>query len=256
MHAISNALLNTPDVDLQNVNANPGNGNDADSAQTLVIIENIRQWATNLEASREEHRRLGNGLVEECTLLDAVFAELLQALGLTEADFASVQSNSALAQMVMDLLRSGSEKWPTQVVGSGGGGLIVGLLAAWCIGRYHWLGFGLLPYKDTFFSNTTMMQTSGANSSDPAQWPPFHGYAESDPLTHALMSLLSMAPVTFSDAVDATNKTLVMMTCTDDGVLLKPDRPATAIDAQFQVDLCHRRNQTFVPLLLLRLIRR
>lgn len=43
-----------------------------------------------------------------------------------------------------------------------------------------------------------------------------------------------MAPVTFSDAVDATNKTLVMMSCRADGKILKPDRTATALDAQFQ----------------------
>jgi hypothetical protein len=107
----------------------------------------------------------------------------------------------------------------------------------WAIGpdqAFHWLGLGLLGYKDTFFSNTTMMQQSGSGSSDPSQWPPFHGYAESNPLTHALMSTLSNAPVTFSDAVNATNRTLVMMTCRADGVVLKPDRPATAIDAQFQ----------------------
>merc|ERR1719329_1402090 len=69
---------------------------------------------------------------------------------------------------------------------------------------------------------------------DQSQWPSFYNYTESDPLTHALMSLLSMAPVTFSDAVGATNRSLVMMTCREDGLLLKPDRPATAIDAQFQ----------------------
>lgn len=112
----------------------------------------------------------------------------------------------------------------------------------WAIGpdsAFHWIGLGLLPYKDTFFSNKTMMQTAGTWTNDTKQWPPFHGYAESNPLTHALMSVLSTASVTFSDAVDATNKTLIMMTCREDGMILKPDRPATAIDAQFQAMLFH-----------------
>jgi hypothetical protein len=47
------------------------------------------------------------------------------------------------------------------------------------------------------------------------------------------MATLSMAQVTFSDEIGHTNKTLVMMICREDGVILKPDRPATAIDAQF-----------------------
>merc|ERR1719183_604804 len=55
--------------------------------------------------------------------------------------------------------------------------------------------------------------------------------------THALMALLSMAQVTFSDAVGASNKTLLMMLCREDGVLLKTDRPATPIDKQFQLSM-------------------
>lgn len=48
------------------------------------------------------------------------------------------------------------------------------------------------------------------------------------------MSLLSMASVTFGDAVGESNKTLLMRLCRSDGMLLKADRPATAMDAQFQ----------------------
>eukprot|EP00936_MAST-01D_sp_MAST-1D-sp1_P001500 g1500.t1 len=109
----------------------------------------------------------------------------------------------------------------------------------WALGpdnAFHYLANGLLPYKDTFFSNTTMAQTRPAGT-DKSQWPPFYEYYESDPSTHALMALLSMGPVTFSDAVGATNRTLVMQTCRQDGVLLKPDRPATALDAQFNAML-------------------
>ena len=63
------------------------------------------------------------------------------------------------------------------------------------------------------------------------------GYHERNAATHALMSLLSMAHVTFGDAVGESNKTLLMQLIRADGLLLKADRPATAIDAQFQAML-------------------
>ena len=108
----------------------------------------------------------------------------------------------------------------------------------WAIGpdaAFHWNGLGLLPYKDTFISNRTSAQRSGQSwTNDTALWPPFAGYQELGAATHALMSLLSMAHVTFSDAVGETNKTLIDQLIRADGMLLKADRPATAIDAQFQ----------------------
>ena len=126
---------------------------------------------------------------------------------------------------------------------------------------FHWSGLGLLPYKDTFISNATSTQKSGEWTNDTKQWPSFKGCKsltmasvsappwssiltlgvvlfctdhERNAATHALMSLLSMASVTFGDAVGESNKTLLMQLCREDGMLLKADRPATAIDAQFQ----------------------
>jgi hypothetical protein len=112
----------------------------------------------------------------------------------------------------------------------------------WAIGpdaAFHWNGLGLLPYKDTFISNATSSQRSGRSWSptDSANWPSFSGYHESGAATHALMSLLSMAHVTVGDAVGETNATLVRQLIRADGRLLKADRPATAIDAQFQAML-------------------
>jgi len=119
-----------------------------------------------------------------------------------------------------------------------GGGKVIKLpTVQWAIGpdnAFHWNGLGLLPYKDTFFSNATMTQQSGRWSKDPNQWPPFAGYRELNALTHALMALLSMAQVTFGDAVGQSNRTLLMYLVREDGMLLKADRPATAIDDQFQ----------------------
>ena len=65
----------------------------------------------------------------------------------------------------------------------------------WAIGpdaMFHW-AIGLLPYKDTFYSNTT------EHSSSPLG-PEFNGY-EPQPQVHALMAALSAAFVTSSDAV-------------------------------------------------------
>lgn len=108
----------------------------------------------------------------------------------------------------------------------------------WAIGpdaAFHWLGLGLLPYKDTFISNATSTQKSGRSwTDDQKMWPSFSGFHETGAQTHALMSLLSMAHVTFGDAVGETNKTLIMQLIRKDGMLLKADRPATAIDGQFQ----------------------
>ena len=111
----------------------------------------------------------------------------------------------------------------------------------WAIGpdaAFHWLGLGLLPYKDTFMSNATSTQKAGLSSWVPTEmkgsFPSFSGYHETNAATHALMALLSMAHVTFSDAVGETNSTLIKQLIRADGMLLKTDRPATAIDAQFQ----------------------
>ena len=71
--------------------------------------------------------------------------------------------------------------------------------------------------QDTFISNSTSSQKSGSFSDDKTQWPPFYGYHEMNAETHALMSLLSMASVTFGDAVGEQNSTLIMQLCREDG---------------------------------------
>ena len=89
--------------------------------------------------------------------------------------------------------------------------------------------------KDTFISNSSSEQKGGRwAKGDSNQWPYFKAYRERNAATHALMSLLSMASVTFGDAAGESNRTLLMQLIRADGVLLKADRPATAIDAQFQ----------------------
>jgi len=68
---------------------------------------------------------------------------------------------------------------------------------------------GVWPFKDNFQSSE------------------LHGQAE------ALVSSLSAGMVGVSDAIGKTVKDFVLATCRQDGVLLKPDRPATPIDPMF-----------------------
>ena len=79
---------------------------------------------------------------------------------------------------------------------------------------------GMWPFKDNFQSST-------------GQNPQYVLVPEGNPYEECLISALSGGPVGPSDRIGFTDRTLVMRTCRDDGVLLKPDRPATPIDAMF-----------------------
>ena len=52
---------------------------------------------------------------------------------------------------------------------------------------------------------------------------------------HEVLLPCSCLEVTFGDAVGESNRTLLMQLVRADGMVLKADRPATAIDRQFQV---------------------
>jgi hypothetical protein len=76
---------------------------------------------------------------------------------------------------------------------------------------------GLNPFKDVFLSHST----SSLGTAEP--------YAEIE----ALLAALSAGPVAIGDQIGATVRDLVLRTCRDDGVLVKPDVPIAAIDACF-----------------------
>jgi len=78
----------------------------------------------------------------------------------------------------------------------------------------------LYPFKDNFWS--TKVQPNNKYSS-----------SEPNPELQALVSILSTGPVGISDKINYVNKTLVLQLVNIDGLLLKPDRPATSIDATF-----------------------
>ncbi|MFX0183662.1 MAG: hypothetical protein ACFE95_11320 [Candidatus Hodarchaeota archaeon] len=79
---------------------------------------------------------------------------------------------------------------------------------------------GLWPFFDCFMSSTK----------------PRSRYTEHYPNLTTLVSILSAGLVGPADQIGFLNRELLMKTCRSDGVLLKPDRPATPIDLMFQ---CH-----------------
>ena len=76
---------------------------------------------------------------------------------------------------------------------------------------------GMLPFKDNFHTMPGQSQQGGEH------WP----------FEETLMSSLSAGPVGPSDRIGMTDVELVMKTCRSDGLLLKPDRPATMIDSYY-----------------------
>ena len=92
-------------------------------------------------------------------------------------------------------------------------------------------GVGLLPFKDTFLSNTSQAPPTHANTGTGTGG--FKGFKEEAPTLHAISSLLSAGPVSPSDGVDGANVPLLMSLCRADGKLLKPDKPARSLDAQW-----------------------
>jgi hypothetical protein len=81
---------------------------------------------------------------------------------------------------------------------------------------------GLAPSKDNFWS--TENQTGSRYGKDAKE--PF------SEMNSAILAL-SRGPVATGDKVGGSNKSVIMRTCGQDGRLLQPSRPATAIDANF-----------------------
>ena len=79
---------------------------------------------------------------------------------------------------------------------------------------------GLWPFKDNFQS------TKG-------QSPTYNLIPEGNPWEEALIASLSGGPVGPSDKIGGSDRDLILRTCREDGLLLKPDRPATPIDIMF-----------------------
>lgn len=93
----------------------------------------------------------------------------------------------------------------------------------WAIGGtslFYW-ALQVLPFKDGFYSSTN--KQIGGQTVGP----------ETDPDREALMATLSCAMVGPMDGINLLNKSRVMTSCRQDGVLLKPDKPVTTTDSCF-----------------------
>ncbi|HUO04167.1 MAG TPA: hypothetical protein VMU16_03110 [Candidatus Binataceae bacterium] len=80
--------------------------------------------------------------------------------------------------------------------------------------------FGLNPFKDVFLSH----EKTNLSTGEP--------YAE----VEALLSALSAGPVGIGDQLGCSNRELIMRTCREDGILVKPDLPIAAIDRCFRAN--------------------
>ncbi|CAF1399023.1 unnamed protein product [Adineta ricciae] len=78
---------------------------------------------------------------------------------------------------------------------------------------------GIAPFKDVFWS--TSVQPDAPYKSNPK---------EVLPEREALIATLSTGPVTPGDAINYTNKDVIMRCCRPDGLIFKPDRPLTMIN--------------------------
>ncbi|XP_046561027.1 uncharacterized protein LOC124270048 [Haliotis rubra] len=77
---------------------------------------------------------------------------------------------------------------------------------------------GIAPFKDNFW--TTTVQPGS----------PYKGAQEPYTELNAVVATLSTGPVGPSDMIGKFNKTIIMKSVNSDGLILKPSRPATAID--------------------------
>ena len=92
---------------------------------------------------------------------------------------------------------------------------------------YHWPKFhqismfayatGMWPWKDVYLSSPDQRTIRNENF----------------PFEETLISNLSGGPVGPGDKIGTTDRELLMQTCREDGLLLKPDKPAMPIDRMF-----------------------
>ncbi|KAK0063410.1 hypothetical protein Bpfe_007051 [Biomphalaria pfeifferi] len=78
---------------------------------------------------------------------------------------------------------------------------------------------GLAPSKDTFWTTTKEIGNK-------------YNKEEKNPTLQVVVSTLSRGPVGPGDGIGLTNRSILMGCCNEDGLILKPFRPARAIDDQ------------------------
>jgi len=92
---------------------------------------------------------------------------------------------------------------------------------AWKIGISSMFAhaMGVAPFKDTFWTTTTQPGNK-------------YDLSEPYPELQSVAATLSTGPVGPSDRIGHADRDLIMRSCNDDGLILKPSKPATAVDGQ------------------------
>eukprot|EP01064_Diplonema_japonicum_P017310 TRINITY_DN2537_c5_g1_i1.p1 TRINITY_DN2537_c5_g1~~TRINITY_DN2537_c5_g1_i1.p1 ORF type:complete len:749 (+),score=180.35 TRINITY_DN2537_c5_g1_i1:68-2314(+) len=78
---------------------------------------------------------------------------------------------------------------------------------------------GLAPFKSNFWTSTQEPGGSCGNTTNPDVW------------RAAAVATLSNGPVTPADGMPFMNKSMIMRSCRNDGMLLRPSRPMTYLDS-------------------------
>jgi hypothetical protein len=98
-----------------------------------------------------------------------------------------------------------------------------GALWAWFLyGNVLARALGLHPFKDVFLSARDEREGEGSRDGD--------RHAE----VEALLAALSAGPVGIGDRVGRSDRELVLRTCREDGVLLRPDVPLAALERSYR----------------------
>jgi hypothetical protein len=106
---------------------------------------------------------------------------------------------------------------------------------SWDIGLSSLLLWALAsaPSTDTFWTSDNGQVATTMGGCDKKQGCP-EDHSEAGCELHTLLALMSTGPVGFSDAVNHTNATRIRQTCRADGVLVKPNKPLTKLDARMR----------------------
>lgn len=94
---------------------------------------------------------------------------------------------------------------------------------------YAW-AVGLVPYKDAFLSTVQHWNDTTCIMEGSYTKPEWWGLQEQYPELHVVVAALSAGPVGIGDGIGTSDIALITRTCTANGTLLKPDRPAFALD--------------------------